>query len=290
MARSPKQPEPRPANLTTEQIGRAITLLRRRIDDLEAFAPFDLNTQYSPELSALNTKLENTLSRIYSPDTFEHQRLQSTFQVSQGSLNVNGTPKARWAPQQDENRRSAIEEIKAIISGLEEQLEFAGISTPANAPTAATPPQGDDRVFIVHGRDEVPKTTILRVVEKLGLKGIVLHEQPNRGATIIEKLERNSQCDFAIVLLTPDDEGRAVGDDELVRRARQNVILELGYFLAALGRERVCVLYVDGVEIPSDFTGVAYVKLDAGGAWRFTVASEMKAAGMKVDLNLLAGL
>jgi predicted nucleotide-binding protein len=68
-------------------------------------------------------------------------------------------------------------------------------------------------------------------------------------------------------------------------RARQNVILELGYFLGKLGRGRVCVIYVDGVEIPSDYHGVVFVPLDEAGAWRLRLARELKAAGFDIDMN-----
>jgi len=54
---------------------------------------------------------------------------------------------------------------------------------------------------------------------------------------------------------------------------------------APLGRNRVCALYEDGVEIPSDYAGVAFVPLDAAGAWRLDLAKEMQAAGLPVDLN-----
>ena len=70
-------------------------------------------------------------------------------------------------------------------------------------------------------------------------------------------------------------------------RPRQNVIFELGYFVAKLGRKKVCALYEEGVEIPSDYKGVIFVSLDAGGAWRLTLAQEMKGAGLEVDMNYL---
>jgi predicted nucleotide-binding protein len=68
-------------------------------------------------------------------------------------------------------------------------------------------------------------------------------------------------------------------------RARQNVILELGYFLGRLGRNRVCALYRSGVEIPSDYAGVLFTELDEGGGWRLQLAKELKAAGLPVDMN-----
>ena len=69
-------------------------------------------------------------------------------------------------------------------------------------------------------------------------------------------------------------------------RARQNVIFELGFFIGRLGRNRVCGLYTTNVEIPSDYSGVLYIPLDEHGAWRMSLAKELKAAGFPVDMNL----
>ena len=65
-------------------------------------------------------------------------------------------------------------------------------------------------------------------------------------------------------------------------RARQNIILELGYFAARLGRARVCPLVAPGVETPSDYDGVVYVPLDATGGWRHTLLTELKEAGFEI--------
>lgn len=146
-------------------------------------------------------------------------------------------------------------------------------------------------VFVVHGHDEAAKETVARFMEKLGLRTIILHEQPNRGRAIIEKFEEYSNVGFAVVLLTPDDLGRPrneAGDGR--PRARQNVIFELGYFIGKLGRSKVCALYkegveVPGVEIPSDYLGVLYLPMDSGGGWRLLLAREMKDAGFQIDLN-----
>lgn len=92
---------------------------------------------------------------------------------------------------------------------------------------------------------------------------------------------------FAVVLLNPDDVGAAKSSsDHLIARARQNVIFELGFFFGRLGRNRVCALYSEGVELPSDIHGILYVSLDPSGAWKLHLAREMKLAGVPVDLNL----
>lgn len=157
----------------------------------------------------------------------------------------------------------------------------------------ATPSQtanSTSNVFVVHGHDTLAKIDLARTLEKLNLEAIVLHEQEDEGKTIIEKFERDaSKVSFAVVLLTPDDIGHPHGKpDTAMPRARQNVVLELGYFCGRLGRSRVCVLHKGNVEIPSDYLGVVYKTMDETGAWRFELARELKRAGLPVNLNDLA--
>jgi predicted nucleotide-binding protein len=139
-----------------------------------------------------------------------------------------------------------------------------------------------DQVFIVHGHDESLRESVARFLEKLGLKAIILHEQPNRGRTIIEKFEEHALTAFAVVLLTPDDVG-GKDKDTLRPRARQNVILELGFFCGAITRGRICAIHKGDVELPSDFSGIVYVPYDE--AWSVSLARELKAAGLPVDMN-----
>lgn len=146
--------------------------------------------------------------------------------------------------------------------------------------------ENSNNVFIVHGHDEQAKESSARFVEKLGLNAVILHEQPNEGKTIIEKLEKHTDAAYAVILFTPDDVGSSsASPEDLQPRARQNVLVELGYMAAKLGRDRVCVLRKGNVEMPSDFLGVLYIDIDSAGAWRLELAKELKVAGLKVDLN-----
>ena len=138
------------------------------------------------------------------------------------------------------------------------------------------------KVFVVHGHNEEALNKTKDFLNELQLEPVVLREQPNQGQTIIEKFEKFSQVVFAVVLLTPDDIGgsKSGSHKEQQLRARQNVILELGFFLGKLGRQRVCVLYSHGVEIPSDYRGVLYVEFDEFDMWKKKLAEEIKAAGI----------
>lgn len=179
------------------------------------------------------------------------------------------------APPPVRPREETIEDIVKALLTQHIQQEQPPTQTPAK-----------DYVFIVHGHDDATKEKVARFIEKIGMETVILHEKPDRGQTIIEKFESYSEVGYAIVLLTADDFGGSKSDiDRSQPRARQNVIFELGYFIAKLGRNRVGVLYQDPVEIPSDYSGVIYIALDKEETWKFRLARELKASGMLVDLN-----
>ena len=179
-------------------------------------------------------------------------------------------------------RREITTKIKRL-GGIRDQIEL--FKDPSDTPQSTF---GND-VFIVHGHDEAAKHTIAGFVRRLGLNPIILDEQVNRGQTIIEKFEENAdEAGFAIVLLTPDDVGAPKDkQDQLKPRARQNVVLELGYFMGKLGRERVCPLFKDEVEKPSDIDGLVYVPMDNFNGWQLKLAKEMRQAELPVDSEKL---
>ena len=150
------------------------------------------------------------------------------------------------------------------------------------------PIYSNHKVFIVHGRDTLLRTQVENVLRALGLEPIILQEQANNGKTIIEKIEECTDVGFGIVLYTPCDEGRLKSEDrELKPRARQNVVLEHGYLMAKLGRERVCCLVSQNVEFPSDIQGIGYIPANDIDQWKYKIAKELKAAGFDIDMNKL---
>jgi len=163
----------------------------------------------------------------------------------------SGTPKSAYREAYVRGLESAASVLQSMIEEIEEYwdddqpVESSGTGSTRTEVVAST------KVFIIHGRDDGCKETVARFVEKLGLDPVILHEQANKGMTLIEKFEHHAEVGFAIALLTPDDVGGLADDSENLKpRARQNVVLELGYFMGILGRQRVCALTRGDVEIP----------------------------------------
>jgi predicted nucleotide-binding protein len=187
-----------------------------------------------------------------------------------------------------EGKVRVVSILREAVTWLKDEIEAAGLAAPALI--EAAPPVRAERsrkVFIVHGHDGAAKHAVARFVESLDLDAVILHEQANEGRTIIEKVEAyGDDVGFAIVLLTPDDDGCKKGG-ELRSRPRQNVIMELGYFIGKLSRKHVCALKTDDdIELPSDILGVVYQTFEPDSHdWKMALGKELKAAGYKIDFN-----
>lgn len=284
MARS-RTPEPRTAQLTVEQMKAAVPKLERRIADLRAFDVSQVRDNGDPAGAALTAKVDGTLQEILGHGTVEYN------EYSVGYLGAmvmfgNGPSLSEIHQAYRRDIEHAVAKLQALKELFEERV--ADAAPQAAQPAASKPQISQDsrRVFVVHGHDDGMKETVARFLQTLDMDPIILHEQPNQGRTVIEKFEKHADVAYAVVLLTPDDLGHSIREPEKVApRARQNVVLEMGYFLASLGRNRLCVLHRGGVEFPSDYAGVVYIAIDEKGAWRLSLARELKSSGIKVDLN-----
>lgn len=279
------EPEKKP-NLAKPRI-EVEAKLRERIKVAEEIVNSDI--QYREDLEKFQSRFTkwdkyniDYLQRCFDTDLIaeEYQRVSNW-----GSMFMNPTfgQLVSGFKSGVQNKITALESILERLELFPEMFDVDNIS--GIQPTFQK--QSNSEVFIVHGHDEAAKNSVARFVEKIGLKPIILHEKPNQGKTIIEKFESHaSTVGYAIVLLTPDDIGTSKETPNDVKaRARQNVVLELGYFTGLLGRDRVCVLYKEGVEIPSDYMGILYTKFDSAEGWHLKLAAEMKGAGLEVDLN-----
>lgn len=176
-----------------------------------------------------------------------------------------------------------------VIREVQEELKEADSSLWKTNEERNRNNEMNNKVFIVHGRDNAAKTEVARFLEKLGLQPIILHEQPNQGKTLIEKIEEFTDVSYGIAIYTPCDLGGPNEEKpDLKKRARQNVVFEHGYLLAKLGRKRVCALMRPSVEFPSDMSGILYIDFQSNDAWKLNLAKELYNAGLPVnEKNLL---
>ncbi len=146
--------------------------------------------------------------------------------------------------------------------------------------------RGDkDKVFVVFGHNEMARLKLENFLHRSGIDPIVINQQPKAGRTIIEQIEHHSNVRFAVVLLTDDDLGAAKEDvktvSDLKPRARQNALVELGYFMGRIGRDKTVALVSPGIEKPSDYDGVLYISLESD--WENELKRELRAAELQVN-------
>jgi len=302
MARRPIPPTPEPPVLNVEQKRLRIERLQRCIRELEAFDPQKVQKRYNlSEVTALETAIDGALSAAFGHGTPTYNRFRNAATLDNGphgmriaptfggSSNYDAldTQEAHEARKYlDEGKSQALVLLQEAIRTLSDEIaeqEHLGAAVGSVMP-AHEKGSASRKVFIVHGHDEGAREAVARFLERIEFEAIILIEQPNQGRTVIEKVVAHGDVGFAVVLLTPDDEGGKKGETTRPR-PRQNVLLELGYFVGRLGRERVCALTRGNIELPSDFGGVVYEPFDAGGGWRQAIARELQAAGFDIDWN-----
>src|SRR6185295_573673 len=240
------------------------------------------------KLRAHNIRTQEDLEKSYSEsqrwDAYNFDLLMSLLDSGQISLDYN----RGFSESNDASFLGRTEELRAQIAkkvttlhSLRDRLDLVFQPLKERAIDRRS-------VFLVHGHDLGQRESVARYLEKLGLNVVILQEKATAGRTIIEQFEQHSAVDFAVVLLTADDMGATRNSQDFHPRARQNVIFELGYFCGSLGRARVCALYEEGVELPSDFHGVIYISLSSL-EWQLKLARELRLAEMEIDVATLLG-
>ena len=223
--------------------------LEKFVKEAKEFSEKDI-TASNPEFVAWNNSLIRYMEKNYGITS----TTTNNFKNRRYSLGVYalGTPQSSFINAYKKDMKITLRELEIL---LEEEIE-------ADDKPTITEKKQTKKVFIVHGRDNSKKYELSGFLYEQGLQPIILHEQVNNGQTIIEKIENNSDVACAIILLTPDDEGKLKNSEyPLKTRARQNVIFEAGYFMGKLGRNRTILL--SGVEeTMSDIDGIIYLDID----------------------------
>ena len=287
-----------------------IKVLRRTSSDSSTEADFELN---------LSEEQTNVIAEQYENKEaiFVNGRWSKVSNVEQ--IEIRETPQKTdyYSPQ---IQLETIFLTHAFPNVTRQFIKLPPKEQDAQSQKARKPLSKD--VFVVHGTDFAPVKELKAIIEEAGLIPIVLHEQASKGMTIIEKLEKYSNVGFAFIILTPDDkgfDGKGVQKllssfmgkqnftqmefefyltvapsgkaEEFVRnfialfrdRARQNVVLEFGYFMGKLNRERICCLYKGDIELPSDMQGICYVHFNNSvNEVKDMILKELREAGYEI--------
>lgn len=199
----------------------------------------------------------------------------------------------------------AAERIAKLVTGARsarvlssgESAETARVLAESHRAAPVDDGRAPQSVFLVHGHDDEFLAAVEDFLKGVGVKTIVLKRAGGSTQSLLQKfLQFGSETRFAIVLITGDDLGAArrqydldgVADRALQFRARQNVVLELGYFYGLLGWEHVFVLRkaadkpFPNFEMPSDLAGTVFDRYDASGEWRDELSKRLSKAGFEI--------
>lgn len=246
----------------------------------------------TPEWSAWVNRIAKTLHETAKPDTEPYAYFSAA-----NNVKIDGFYRDKFDFAK-ENYLKTLSRLKSLINegDVFDELLISNVPLqtlkPQKKGNDEVLSQSNKKVFIVHGHDHALKIELEVFLSHIGLKPIVLHREVDGGKTIIEKFEANSDVSYAFILLTPDEitytlDQENIKDEERKKetRARPNAIFEFGYFVAKLGRQKVCVLHKGDVVIPSDLSGFIYKKVDQNiEEIGFSLIKELKAAGLKPEL------
>lgn len=194
----------------------------------------DMAGHYFTQSVDLLAKLRQLL-----PDLFgDFQEIATTPLVAMGA----GTERQRF----DYSRG----QLEHLVRDIDQIFEIR-----ANSELEQPKQRDGERVFITHGRSNDWRAVQAYIEKDAGLPTIELAQEANLGRTIIEKLIDNAgKCNSAVIVMTGDDH---TADN--IARVRENVMHEIGFFQGRYGRNRVILLHEEGVSIPTNLSGVAYI-------------------------------
>jgi predicted nucleotide-binding protein len=267
-----------------ERVEKGMELKQRQVDTREAY---ELLTNDYRKWDAFNNEL---LKQLFNTDELAKEYSYwgvSSIAMREPSLGEKIADVYKNVDKKIHRVDSILERIELIP--LDDSSQDA--ETVQSEVSSAEKHPRSKKVFVVHGRDEVAKTSLEVFLHEIGLEPVVLHRQADEGMTIIEKFEKHSDVGYVFILLTPDevaylasDESKPDSERKKEFRARPNVIFEFGYFVGKFGRSRVCCLYTGNVSLPSDVNGIIYKKFEKSiEETAYSVIKDLKASGYVIS-------
>lgn len=259
----------------------------KKVDLLEGLIKFIGDYDQQDKGDTIIRHAQMIIKKVTNNDIYFSHIEKIRFSPSMVAHNIPGFEDASITYSRifNQGKQEMISLIRTVLKDIE-------IDSQVNSSVLDTSPQESKvnfrKIFVVHGHNNEIKLDVARTLEKLGLEAIILHEKPNQGRTIINKFADYSDVDFAIVVISADDFGysKKEGEKDKKLRPRQNVIFELGYFIAKLGIGKVIPLVENKeIELPGDYDGIVYVPYNEG--WKNQLIQELKALKYNIDANKL---
>ena len=253
--------------------------IQKLIEKIDVLAS---NRRNSPEFTKWHRDTRVALENVFAE---KPERVEEFTAVSYSlGMATSSAPESAFQGAYIRGIRRAEAILQSMVQEIEEYWPDESTETTSSNSGQPSQPTVVNEIFLIHGRDMGARDTVARFLGNLGIEAVILQEQPDEGQTIIEKLERYTEVNFALALFTPDDVG-GLEVDALRPRSRQNVIFEFGYFVGKYGRNRVRALVKGDIEIPSDYSGVLYIQFDESERWKMDLIRELKSAGFDIDAN-----
>ena len=168
---------------------------------------------------------------------------------------IQGDPEIKMSEGSPEPFRYGREQLKSLARTIDQMFELR-----ANSELAAPEAKVASKIFISHGQANDWREVQEYIERDLELKTLELAQEPNCGRTILQKLEEeSSKCNYAVIVMTGDDLDGAGN-----KKARENVMHEIGYFQGKFGLSSVCLLHEEGTSIPSNIQGLVYIPFPKG--------------------------
>lgn len=109
MVKRPSPPTYQPADLTADQITRAIPRLEKRIDDLKKLNFSQMQEgEVWPQIQAIKVSIEQTLEEIFGAYSTEYKRYSPAAVFSGGPLIIGGGRRIDHRPYYEKSRVSSI--------------------------------------------------------------------------------------------------------------------------------------------------------------------------------------
>jgi hypothetical protein len=175
-------------NLPDESIGRGSGLMARAtslaefaIKNPEALSPDRRTIAYEIILRATELWKQGTKANITEAEREKFRVLMNAqglgehlLEAEQDSVTIGG---------EDQGDGWTGSSMTFSANSLVKIREAMDMQRPTQNPSISR------KIFIVHGHDGEARETVARFLSSIGLEPIILHEQANRGRTVIEKVE-----------------------------------------------------------------------------------------------------